>query len=373
MESIELSDIFMTLYGPLDTDARVQRSILAAKSAGKKVIILTCGSSQKFLDNYTDALVINKTFQAKGLINYCKFVIACLFSYLHFSKHISMVYLHDYYSCLPGRLISLFIKNKKLVYDAHELILLQEGQLGTRRERFIIEQERKLVQSRKLSLIIEANKERADIFKERYSLSNVTSVMNISKFNRIDLQRDFDRNNIILVYQGNLTEERELSFFIKSMKQLPDVKLYMIGSGPSMQEYRELSKQLNLEERVVFTGRLSNDEMMDYLSKCTIGIISYPFTNLNNIYCAPNKIFEYAAISLPFIGTKQPFIESVREEYGIGETFDYGSEASFVENVKKIIDNYSMYIEGMHDFLNTYNYSTEFEKLTKVFSNENSI
>ena len=60
-----MKSILMTLYGPLETDARVLRSIEAAVKADCKVIIITCNTHEN-LQMHKDVVVINLPFKALG-------------------------------------------------------------------------------------------------------------------------------------------------------------------------------------------------------------------------------------------------------------------------------------------------------------------
>lgn len=360
-----MKTVFMTLYGPLETDARVLRSIEAATKAGLKVEILTCNTSKNYVAP-NDVVVINKPFTALGGLPFIKYLIACIVYFISNRKRIDVLYLHDFFSPIIGVLCYPFCRGKKIIYDAHELILTRPGDKVCLRDRFFIWAESNVVS--KVDLIIEANKEREEIFKQRYPMAKTANVLNITRFKNFE-NRSFNGKDVLIAYQGALTEERKLSFYIDAFSKIDNMKLLMIGGGISMELYKKKVKDLGIEDRIEFTGRLSNADMMEKLRECTIGIISYPFTNLNNIYCSPNKIFEYAAISLPFIATSQPFIKEVEEKYHIGRTFEFGNVDSFVENINKILENYSYYNENTGKFLDDYNYEKELDKLVHIFKN----
>ena len=354
-----MKTILMTLYGPLETDARVLRSIDAALQSDFKVRILTCGTQNDYVSS-DDVEVINLPIKAVGIKAYWLFCRKCLDYYRNHHNEIDVVYLHDYYSTFVGLLFPSYSNNQIFIYDAHELILPMPKQNLTLRERFFVYAEKRIL--RKVNLIIQANKEREQIFKGKYPFAKTSNVLNITKYS-IEEGRTIDNNKVVLVYQGNISEDRHLSFFIDAIAKMEDkYSLLMIGSGPNLNDYRRKVEEMCLGNRVTFTGRLSNVDMMTKLKSCSIGIISYPFTNYNNIYCSPNKIFEYAAMSLPFIATEQPFIREVQDNYGIGRTFKEGNIQSFIDNIQIIVDNYTSYTNtGL--FLKEYSYEKELEKL----------
>lgn len=359
--------IIMFLYGPLDTDGRVLRCLDVLNKMQKKVLLISCNSKQDYSNDLLEC--INLKINPVGLFNYFRFVICSLYYSFIYRSEVSLFYLQDYYSTLIGYLIGFFSK-KKIIYDAHELLLRRKKEKVSFRDNLFIYWERKIII--KVFYIITANEERMRILKWVYKVPNITHVLNITSAtipSKIELKKMTDKEEIIMVYQGVLTEERNLSFFIYILLKLPSsVKLMLIGDGPSEQYYHELAKSLSLSDRIIFTGRISNAQMLDKLRKCHIGIIAYPFTDLNNIYCSPNKIFEYATLCLPMLSTSQPFIKKIFNRYNIGETFEENNASSFISSFDNLFHNTSMLTEEFTTFLVDYNFKNESLKIEKVIS-----
>ena len=76
-----------------------------------------------------------------------------------------------------------------------------------------------------------------------------------------------------------------------------------INSSPHKNEIKQIIQQYQLEDKVIFTGYISNEELKDYLSKASLVIINkYP--NQQNTYCFSTKLGEYLAAGKPVIITK---------------------------------------------------------------------
>ena len=58
------------------------------------------------------------------------------------------------------------------------------------------------------------------------------------------------------------------------LRQRPDVRLLLVGGGPQEEILRQLTTQLGLGDKVVFTGRVSHDEVQRYYS--LVDIFVYP-------------------------------------------------------------------------------------------------
>ena len=50
------------------------------------------------------------------------------------------------------------------------------------------------------------------------------------------------------------------------------------------------NRQLGLEDKVFLHEEVPHTEILRYMASCDIGTAFYRNTNLNNYYCAPNKI-----------------------------------------------------------------------------------
>lgn len=361
------SRVLMFLFGPLETDARVLRSIDTVLKKGYELLIITYGTTSSFSPSGGYVIRdIKKKFSNRYLTQLYFTIYTCIY-YLFNRRDFNIIYLQDYYSTVPGEILSLFVRQKKIIYDAHELLIAPKRYINDFKTKFYIWVERKLIKKNNV-IVVEANRERERIMKLHYGLKNITSVLNISKYTTVSIcNRTLPKDDIYIVYQGAMAAERNIPFYIRALKCLSNrIKLLLIGDGPCLSSYYDIIKSENLEDRVIITGRLSNIEMMERLKGCSVGIITYSFSDWNNIFCSPNKIFEYSAISLPFIATDQPFMDTIARKYKIGRTFIHDSEQSFVHNLHEILSNYDFYVAGMKRFLDDYNYDAEMERLSAI-------
>lgn len=118
-------------------------------------------------------------------------------------------------------------------------------------------------------------------------------------------------DDILLVYSGRLALEKNLPFLLKSFvgvaEALPNAQLLLIGSGVKIfeEEIRALVGELNLSQRVRFTGRIAYDQLPAYLAMCDI------FVTASVTEVHPLSVIEAMGAGLPVMG-----IQSV----GVGDT-----------------------------------------------------
>lgn len=86
----------------------------------------------------------------------------------------------------------------------------------------------------------------------------------------------------------------------------PNIKLYLIGNTDGINEvdeFKQKIKELELCEEIVFTGKISRDEMPDYLSNATLLVLARP-NNKQAEGGFPTKLGEYLATGRPVVVTR---------------------------------------------------------------------
>ena len=362
------STVCLFLYGEINTDGRVQRSIDFFQSIGNiNITLISCGMNDFPIEGVTQYQIKRKPL---GLSNYFKYLQEAKKYIKQADVERTLFYLHDYYSIPLAQVVKSVMG--AFVYDAHELLLKAPGQRYTLREKLFIWAEKHWAKD--AYRVIAANAEREQVMKDVYGLTNTLNILNIADYKYKQVAGTVATSTDWIVYQGVVTESRKLSFFIHSLKYLPETyKLMIIGGGsdggPGDRELLEnIAKEDGLFERVQFTGRMANRDMMEKLKECKVGIITYPFNTYNNIYCSPNKIYEYTAIGMPVISSKQPFLEKVVTDYKIGGLFDFDNVEDFAKTVEDIISHYDEYTVNIPAFVKDYNVSIEKQKFVKALS-----
>jgi glycosyltransferase involved in cell wall biosynthesis len=109
-------------------------------------------------------------------------------------------------------------------------------------------------------------------------------------------------DDILLVYAGRLAPEKNLPFLLKSFagvaQALPNAHLLLIGSGIQLyeEEIRNLVGELELTQRVRFTGRIAYDELPAYLAMCNIFVTA----SITEVH--PLSVIEAMGAGLPVMG-----------------------------------------------------------------------
>lgn len=349
----------MIVYNQIQYDARVLRAAESINRMNESVVVISCNSDPKFTSNDFRSVVFN--LRCKGIPLLLSFWFYVLLFCIRNRKNIKLLYLHDYYMVLIGKMLNIIL-GLDWVYDAHELLFKNKFQNYLIREHFFLLLEKFSISNS--CLVIAANDERKRILKSVYKLKNVISVSNIAPRVRKNSYSISDKEDFI-VYQGYLSETRNVSYFINILRYLPDeIKLKLIGSGPDIDKFKNEVKALELETRVVFTGFIPYSQILEESKNCKLGIVYYNMDGLNNYYCSPNKIYEYAQLGIPMFVSPQPFLKKIVSKYCIGEVLDTNKNIKdHAEIILYMLKNISIYEKGMVLFLNDYTYENEMNKL----------
>lgn len=283
---------------------------------------------------------------------------------------------HNYYLVWPAYIIKKRT-GCKVLYDSYELYVPSKRNKLPTRQLFFYAIEKYCIRS--FDLVIAANEERARMMKVKFRLNKQPlSIMNISSslFDRMEdnvvstryPQLQCFRDRIKLVYQGVLSGDRRLKHLIEILNNLDNrFALIYVGDGPEKQNLQDMSKRFGVEDRVLFTGRVPMKDIAPILSFCDYGIVSYPFDDYNNRYCAPNKIFEYPGAGLPMISSAQGTIVSVTRGYGIVCFVDYQKPEESAFKIEKFVASVNKESAKpiINSFLKDVSWENEADKMIK--------
>jgi len=104
----------------------------------------------------------------------------------------------------------------------------------------------------------------------------------------------------IIGQQEGIENLLSVAHYIVTVRQKPDVKFIIIGTGPHWKRMVDLTREMGLEKQVVFTGFVSDEELYEILSTVDVCVnpeFSNEFTDRSTMI----KIMEYMAFSKPVV------------------------------------------------------------------------
>lgn len=282
----------------------------------------------------------------------------------------------DFFTALPAWVVATFLRTP-VIYDAHELIIPELGRSMSWRDRFWYLTEKIAVQ--KARLIIAANPERAMLMARHYHLGGSLEYMRnipifrptpvdngaiIRKYPTLARRDSADR---IILYQGDVALARGLGRFLEAVERLPEnYRLVIAGEGRDRSALAALGEALIKQGRLAFLGRVPHELLPAVSASACVGIVTYPYTGLNNIYCAPNKLFEYAQAGVPVVSTDQPPLTALLDRYNIGILVRRrdGADAIAVA-LRKVADQRERYVDELASFVAAHTWEKESARVSQ--------
>jgi glycosyltransferase involved in cell wall biosynthesis len=116
-------------------------------------------------------------------------------------------------------------------------------------------------------------------------------------------------------------------------RDIPELKVHIIGAGPYRPYLERLTHEIGVDQYVEFTGYVPYEDIPSYIAKADICLAPA----INDVG-APNKIFEYSALSKPTVASALPGIRSVFDD-GCVQYYHPESETELAECVLELYHN----------------------------------
>jgi len=153
------------------------------------------------------------------------------------------------------------------------------------------------------------------------------------KKNEICKRFKISPKNNILLYTGRISEEKNVKILLEMMKNLKDKKLksvlLIIGPG-DIQKMKEEAINLNVQDKIIFTGPLLNSEVKKIYGSCDV----FVFPSVTEVQGL--VVGEAMASGIPVVAMKSKIQEEIYPE-NVAIIANHPSE--FPEKVIEIINN----------------------------------
>ena len=142
---------------------------------------------------------------------------------------------------------------------------------------------------------------------------------------------EFQENSI--VYVGRLSHEKGIETLINSVKEIPEVKLKVIGNGP-LAEYlknRIISDKIN---NVVFLGYKTGQDLHHEIQKSMFLVIPSECYENN-----PRTVIEAFALGKPVVGARIGGIPELVKDWKTGLTYTAGDTVDLQDKISIMLQN----------------------------------
>jgi glycosyltransferase involved in cell wall biosynthesis len=339
-------------------DRRMRQEAMALRDAGYEVnVICPRGEHQDLAgyQNYEGVHVYRYPlyWQGSGGLGYILeygWALSCTFALMLW---VSLKHGFDYvHAANPPDLFFLLYKpfgrlGKKFVFDQHDLCPETYETKFQRRDwvwRLLVKLEGYTHRAADLVLVTnqsvyEIARTRGNVPREKLAI--VRSGPDLEYFRRTAPQPKLKRGRPYLVaYLGVMSVQDgvdrvvQAAHHLQQLRAKEDVTFALIGKGDCFAQLNELSQSLGLNGTVKFTGRISDEEVLQYLSTADVCVAPDPPIPLNHM-STMNKIMEYMACGSPIVS------------FDLTESrYSASSAAVYVER-----DDPKLFAQAIHDLL----------------------
>lgn len=244
-------------------------------------------------------------------------------------------------SLLPLGVLLKLLFRARLVYDAHELETEVEGLRGLRQKlsRMV---ERLCMPA--VDLTVTVGPMIRDWYSERYRIGNAVAVLNCPPFKDIESRGRLREElgiapqQAIYLYQGALCAGRGIELLLESFEQADDDSAVLVCMG-----YGELADDIKRAaarcSRIYYFPAVPPTRVLEYTVSADAGFVLTGIDDqqcLNNQFCLPNKLFEYAMAGVPMICSPMREMTALMAEYGIGVVISDATPAALGRAVQEI-------------------------------------
>ena len=171
----------------------------------------------------------------------------------------------------------------------------------------------------------------------------------------------------VILFVGRIAEEKSVDVLIKGMPEIlkkePNAKFVIVGDGPSINDLKQLALDLNIQDKVIFTGRQPWEKIAIYYS---IGDV---FVNASTTETQGLTFIEAMAAELPVVAKYDTNLDGIinNNETGLFFLFD----KDYPKTVLKLLNNDTLKQKLSKNGLKTAEkYSVKYfgESLEKVYN-----
>jgi glycosyltransferase involved in cell wall biosynthesis len=198
------------------------------------------------------------------------------------------------------------------------------------------------------------------------------------KINEFKQNLGIKENEKIIITVSRLVEKNGIGDLIEAITRLPNTnyKLLILGSGPlekslklKVKNFRPAGdhpKGENLQDRVIFLGNISNDEVLKYLSIADVFVRPSLSEGLGNSF------LEAMAAGVPIIGTPVGGIPDFLINGETGLFCDVKNPVSIAQKITQIMDDeilrQKMIVNGKKVVQEKYDWTNIAEKMRGIFN-----
>ena len=175
--------------------------------------------------------------------------------------------------------------------------------------------------------------------KEIYVIPNGIDLKRFENLSREGVRRrlKITGEQKIIMFVGTLRSVKGLKYLIQAMDIIKqkdaEVKLMLVGDGEERQDLEKLVKELDLEDRVIFVGKVFNEKVPEYMAASDVFVLP----SLSESFGIVN--LEAMASGLPIVATKVGGLSEIVKDGENGFLVEPKNPEQIAKKVLLILEN----------------------------------
>lgn len=368
--------IVFVFAGLLEYKGRLLKQIATLQEAGYECTVIH-GQKESVIPDYSKysfhVIPYRIVIHSNKVLNFYRHMkfnlqaLSCLFSLVP-----------DYVVCvelmgvLSGSLYRLFRRKSTFVFDCNELFM----EMGMSKAKKVVWGPIHWFAFKQADFILHAEINRLKYCSSKYS-SNAKNVLieNLPRVATDSIVAHSQSKICRAVYIGALIPSRGCEEIIQAFSMIPDhiacCDIIGFGFTDYLQHLHSII-DMNHISNVKILPPISNSNIFNTLSNYDVGFAFYGSNNLNQYYCAPNKIYEYIVAGLAVITNDYPGLKQVVETISIGYCLKSTNPVEIRNAVLKVLKNNIR--NNIKDSIRSrYTWQTQENRYLSIFSHTESI
>jgi PEP-CTERM/exosortase A-associated glycosyltransferase len=165
----------------------------------------------------------------------------------------------------------------------------------------------------------------------------------------LKLQKQYNlEESVVVGFIGSFYAYEGLDLLLRAiplvLKRFQNIKVLLVGGGPQENALKTLAKDLNISERVIFTGRVSHDQVQEYYS--LIELFIYPRISIRlTELVTPLKPLEAMARGRIVLASDIGGHRELIEENRTGMLFKADSSEALSQAIIDLLENRNRWME----------------------------
>ncbi len=382
----------MIAYSNFRTDPRIRRESEALAKEGNEISFLVLAENNKpktYRLNGVNIVELNmRKHRGKRsssyFLPYLKFLGLAFWncSKLFLRNGIDVVHVHNMPNFLvfAGMLPRLF--GKKMILDIHDSVpetyASKFGKMPKILYRSLCFEEFLCCRfANKLICVNEVQREK--LVDRGIASSKISVLLNVPDHEIFKFEarmiKNRNKKTFDLVFHGTIDRILGIDLAIEAVsrlvREIPEIKLHILGEGRNLEEFENLSRKLGVEGRVHFSKKsFPVEKLPELLEKMDLGIIPNR-RNIATELMLPVKLLEYVAVGIPVVSAKHKAINHYFSEDMVTyfEPENVDSMASAILRIYRNKNQREQQVFNAKRFIDQYGWERHQMELFKLYKN----